>query len=200
MSHAVILVAVECDESEILDAVSEQMRPFDEKVGWFEDGTRWDWYVIGGRWDGYLAGKNYMRRSEIDLSEIAAYRTKELKETYSKAMADFPEHREFIYGVKPDDTEESYIKERIIGGFPTFAAFLQEHVWHERARMGWFGCDTATECEIAGKKDVKRCFYRGEEFRIVSHQNDPKWPEKFYPRFVDPLDPETWLVVVDYHV
>lgn len=87
-----------------------------------------------------------------------------------------------------------------------FYAFLRERHWHEGLRLGWLGCNADTECEIKHADDpdvlTRRCLTIGNEnSRIVTWQEPWElWKENFVKRFIDPLKPETVLVVVDYHV
>jgi len=75
---------------------------------------------------------------------------------------------------------------------------------HETARLGFFGCPAATECEKAGRKDAPewKCIFKHKDgSKVVSWNSDEEsWQMKFYDRFIRPLPPETVLAVVDYHV
>jgi hypothetical protein len=42
MSHAVVIVAIDGSDPRQLEAVTRQMEPFDERDGWFTEGSRWD--------------------------------------------------------------------------------------------------------------------------------------------------------------
>lgn len=198
MSHASVLVAVDCDESGIEDAVTKQMEPFDENGTCFRNGSRWDYWLIGGRYAGRLMGKNFMRRSELCLDAMLRERQIERRAWYAEAMREHPNTRAVIYELSPDETEDSYVAK----AYPLTAyAFLRNRRWNEHERLGWFGCSTSTECERAGK-ERKRCLCRDKKTgaAIISWGGDVRWNEKFYDRFVRDLDSQTWLVMVDYHV
>ena len=71
------------------------------------------------------------------------------------------------------------------------------------------GGDDLAEEEAAGLKNpddpetlTRRCVTIGDENARVVVWNEPWeiWKDAFTKRFVDPLPPETVLVVVDYHV
>jgi hypothetical protein len=60
--------------------------------------------------------------------------------------------------------------------FSTFAVITKNGVWHEPARMGWWA--------------------------VTHDETEPEdvWESKFVKRFVKPLDPEDWIVLVDCHI
>lgn len=221
MSHASLLVAVEVvdptDRGEIEAAVSFQMEPYDEKGEWFRDGSRWDWWVIGGRFTGLLSDydprKDPRNWSACPLCHGTGTRPggrEEFGEEWfsatkgcngcggtGKAMnwtfADFGGDIVQVKDLKPGQAKPAY-------------AFLCERHWHEGERMGFFGMPAATECELKAGGDpdvmVRRCLTIGDEdARVVTWQEPPEvWDQEFVKRFIEPLKPETVLVVVDYHV
>jgi len=106
--------------------------------------------------------------------------------------------RSIVYGIKPDETEASFV-ERC--GHVSAYAFLRELHWNERQRMGFFGMPTATECERKGENEIRRCKTQMGEASIVTWNEDPDiWTKSFEQRFFTPLPEGTWLVVVDYHI
>lgn len=210
MSHAVVLVAVECPQDQIKEAVADQMAPFDESGEWFKNGSRWDWYVIGGRYNGFLGGENVINASRIDLDKMRDEQVKDAEENYNLWAQDKERSepiKEMCYGVKAGENLEQFIRRTVTGnGFPVPYAFLADRNWHEKNRMGWFACPTATECERDGKK-VKKCLhwakYQGKPCSTVTWQeSDEQWGERFYDRFIKPLagKENVWLVAVDFHV
>jgi hypothetical protein len=206
MSHAALLCAIEGQREDIPRLVAHEMAPFDENNECFRKASRWDWWIIGGRWDGYLLGHNVIRRDEIDLQAMRERIVQDLQASYVAAEAEEKlgvTGRLLVYGIEAGESEAAYVRRRTpTCSFPRFWAFLRNRRWNEKKRMGWFGCETATECEIAGK-DVKRCLVRNTatEAAIVSWgDDDTTWQDKFFDRFVRDLEPETLLVVVDYHV
>lgn len=204
MSHAAVLIALDptADEANVEDLVAEQMAPFSEGGDWFRDGSRWDWYVIGGRYSGRLNGKDVIRLREFDLATFRREQVARAEDRWEAAQKDRPEVRDFIYGLKPEDTRDTLVAEAESLNFYVPYAFLRNMRWDESNRMGWFGCATATECENKGK-DVNRCLWRDQKSEVLlCSWNEPheQWREKFHERFIAPLDPDTLLVVVDYHV
>lgn len=197
VSHASLLVALDSVPADLEEAIAFQMTPFDENEGWFADGSRWDWYTIGGRSDAYLAQGNVIQRKDIDLASLGTRRREELAKCWRKAQGEKLEHREWLYGVKPDEMLDDFLGRH--AAFPAHYAFLRNRVWHEHERMGWFGGTAATECEQQGK-DVHICTHEKDGARIISWGGSDSWDKMFYPRFVEPLSPETLLVTVDYHV
>jgi hypothetical protein len=212
MSHAVILVAVECAEDEVEEAVAEQMEPFDENGKWFRNGSRWDWYQIGGRWSGYFAGEDIVRVGDIGQERFEAAKRRKARETYEAAVKEQAEMSSetlrLIYGFDPGIvSKEAFVESKMkCGWFPTAHAFLANRRWNEGGRMGWFGCNTATECEVKGKgkNKVRRCLTiadRKSGARVITWNEDGEtWNSKFYKRFISKLGPKTFLVAVDYHV
>lgn len=117
--------------------------------------------------------------------------------------------RSEIYGLRPDDTLETLTKRResqLLTGF----AFLKDRRWCEQGRLGWFGGRAPTECEIKaldrGEDYQGRCLHTCPTTgaQIVSwgedDEDEGRWYQLYWPRFIRSLPPETVLVVVDYHV
>jgi hypothetical protein len=211
MSHASCLVAIEPTE-DVQAAVSYQMEPFDEGAEWFRDGSRWDWWVEGGRYAGRFCGSNRIALGQIKKDDLIAYRKRNLAQSYEEAEAEIArnggEHVKMFCGFDPREIDrETYISRADTIWFPAFYAFLRNRHWNEGERLGWFGGTTATECERKNPEDVdiavNRCLTKDEATgaRIVVW-NEPweLWEQHFYHRFIEPLPPETLLVVVDYHV
>jgi len=199
MSHAVVLVAVECKEHDIEDAIQFQMEPFDEKDECFRNGSRWDWWVIGGRWKGCLMGHNFTTRKELSRAKWELEREEEARADFRKGMEDDEKLRSLCWGITPGMTEDEYAaKHKPI----YFGAFLHNRHWHENERLGWFGGTAKSECQIGREEVLKgKCLVKDEKTgaQIVGW-NDDKWQAKFWDRFIEPLAPDTWLVAVDYHV
>lgn len=90
--------------------------------------------------------------------------------------------------------------------FKAAYAFLRERHWHEGERMGWFGAPARTECEMKNPNNpeslTRRCVTTGDENAKIVVWNEPHeiWEQSYFQRFIKPLDQDTVLVVVDYHV
>ena len=205
MSHASLIVALDGDLSPdaIHEAVAYQMLPFDEDGQWFADGSRWDWWVIGGRYSGLFAGRDVILRRDLDLTDVSVARRRKWADIYAEAMASESPHRNFLYGIKDGDTDvNAFLERRETEEGPLCAfAFLRNRVWHESSRMGWFGDDVKTECEIAAPDaDTHICIHEKDGAKIVSWGKSEYFAPRFYSRFIKRLPPETALVCVDYHV
>jgi hypothetical protein len=205
MSHATVLVAVPPD-GDMEEHVSAAMRPFDENGEWFSDGSRWDWFTIGGRWNNYMFPGNIIQVKNIAPNQFIERKRQRAEETWAEMQKEDDKRLlKLIYGFDEKATKEDVLNDALRSWFPTHYAFLHEKKWHERSRMGWFGCDAKTECEIRGDNPkVARCKAASKnapEAYIVSWGDDSaSWDLKFYNRFIQPLPPETVLVTVDYHV
>ena len=70
-------------------------------------------------------------------------------------------------------TKAEYLRRQAIW---TTYAVVDENGWHAPGRMGWFGCSDET----------------------AEAQRD--WDENFRARFVDALDPDDAVVIVDCHI
>lgn len=200
MSHAIVLTVI-APKGDPEKLVAYQMEPFDENGEWFRNGSRWDWWVIGGRYEGRLLGKNIVKRSELNRLEVEKRLEAESRKEYQDIMADksIPaDMRPLLTGIKAGETEDDYVaKHRNF----YFYAFLRNRTWHENDRLGFWGGTAATECERVGKDAVGKCLAEDKETGAkVICWKDPEWPQKFWPRFIEHVEPDERLVIVDYHV
>lgn len=212
MSHASIIVAIDPAHNCLVDgdlnqAIAWEMEPFDENGEWFRAGSRWDWWTVGGRYSGKFCGENIILVKDLSPNKYLAYQEKEFRDCYLESLKEKDQGmRTFIYGVNQGESEADYVKRKTQGSwFPASFAFLKDRKWHETARLGFFGCTTATECERDGKlsKPEMKCLVKDEQTgsQIVSwNSDDETWRLKFHDRFIKHLSPDTQLVVVDYHV
>ncbi len=221
MSHACVLVAVDVvnpsDRAEIEAAVQFQMEPYDEGGEWFADGSRWDWYQIGGRFTGYLSDydprKDERNMERCDTCGGTGVRPNGLAE-FGQEWFDgnngcngcHGKGRRLAYSFRPFDGDVLQVKQLSATHAKAASAFLRERHWHEAQRMGWFGSTIASECELKAGDDpdvlTRRCVTTGNENARIIVWNEPWeiWEREFKKRFLEPLKPETVLVVVDYHV
>lgn len=221
MSHACVLVAVDVDPSDrvaVEEAVQLQMAPYDENDHWFRDGSRWDWYVIGGRFTGQLSDydpsedpRNMETCSTCGGTGIRPGGLAEFGQAWFDGCKGcngcHGEGRRLAWNFVPfagDIVRVKYVSREHL---KACSAFLHEHHWHEAERLGWFGTSAATECEIKAKDDpdvlTRKCSVTtGNENARIVVWNEPWeiWSERFVKRFIEPLRPDTTLVVVDYHV
>lgn len=144
---------------------------------------KWDWWEIGGRWTNLLLLKDgneaeFGKIRNIDFQGIEERNIQERKSIWqkyinSKGTKD-DKLLKFIYGIRKDDTEKTFIERGT--KFNTFSVIDKEGKWHERATMGWFGMDDGTE------------------------EQEREWESNFYKNFIEPLDEEDGIVIVDCHI
>lgn len=79
--------------------------------------------------------------------------------------------------MKTTFTEEDLLRDyRFHWEWSTYAVIDEKGEWHEKATMGWFGCDN-------GDQDDTRA-----------------WRKFFRRDHLDNTDPDTWIVIVDCHI
>lgn len=167
-------------------------------ISTYNPNSKWDWYSIGGRWPGQLRLKSGQavdsaRAGLVDWDAMfspdpkAAAKNAEFWDEY--VLGNIPEGVEdadkYLYAkfgfvlYRPEyylefyGTKEDYV--RRMGLWSTYAV-LDDKGWHEPGAMGWFGRSAAT---AESKKD---------------------WEDNFRSRFIDTLDPEDRVVVIDCHI
>lgn len=193
-------------DDEVFEAAKEDYGNLDEDgnyVSTYNPDSKWDWYEVGGRWDGSLILKEGGSTDEDYAGQIdwdAMFRLSPERREYlsafwdeyvlgklpagmldrsAKEVDDYLEGRfGFImykreYYLERYEDKEEYL--RRMGTWTTYAV-LDENGWHAPGEMGWFGCSDET----------------------AEAQRD--WEENFRARFVDTLDPEDTVVIVDCHI
>jgi hypothetical protein len=176
----------------------------------YNQDSRWDWYEIGGRWTGALKLKkgkygevgsaglmtpdaspgtcDQAMKKDIDWDRMNSG-TKEQIEHHKRFWAVYvlggkPENEKekkfsqgFVY--KPEyykeryKTVENYVKSVV--SFSTYAV-LKDGEWHGKGEMGWFGC--------------------GNE----SHDEALDYELNFMKKFIDGLDKNEMITMVDCHI
>jgi hypothetical protein len=197
----------------IMGAVQHQMEPFDENGSWFREGSRWDWWTIGGRYDGRLLGENVIQRSRLtqeSMDSAAEARVRGWWPEYEKERNERGNDSPWMKMVwdLPDDATLDAEIAKAKGKRISAWAFLRNRRWCEGGRMGFFGQRTITECDAKARNQVGeeytgRCIHEDKESgaKVVTFQEEgDDWSAKFYDRFIADLPPDTFLVVVDYHV
>lgn len=161
--------------------------------------SKWDWYEVGGRWSDELILKDGSRADSAKAKDIdwdAMYSLTPLaRAQLSKKWDDIAcgpddkEHGEYLikeygpfhapkealirrYG-SGEEGKAAYLKACAVW---TAYAVLDQAGWHEAGEMGWFGISAADE-----------------EAQI-------KWRDGFRKAFVDTLDPEDEVTIVDLHI
>jgi len=172
--------------------------------------AKWDWYQIGGRWSGLLKLKpNATSGQKGDRSwtnkdkiipecKVDSVKVKDIdfsidKEEYEKSIrfwelkveGDTPRNKQEEEIVENDwykkehyieryDSKEEYAK--LTNEFGTYAVITPDGIWHSKGDMGWWGCSSETNEEAK------------------------KWNKSFKETFIDNVDPEWTLTVVDCHI
>ena len=159
--------------------------------------AKWDWYVVGGRWSGYFTKKagaegeigepgvmtppvtdetlaDVIKVKDIDweaMDKVEKERRGKLYDEYD-AKTNTP----FIWSKAEVEALTTLSREDYQNRPISHAthAVLHSGEWYERGEMGWWG--------------------------IVSNETDEKvWDEKFQS-FIDSLDPESEVTIVDCHI
>lgn len=160
--------------------------------------SKWDWYAVGGRWPGQLRLTNgapvdsalsrfvdwdamFAPKPMIDVKNAEFWDEYVLgkipegvedEDEYLRTKFGFIFYRREYY-LEFYGTREEYV--RRMGIWHTFAV-VDEKGWHEPGEMGWFGCSGETP---ESKKD---------------------WEDNFRARFIDTLDPDDKVTIVDCHI
>lgn len=218
MSHALVIAALSADQIREHDgiegAIGFQMEPFNENGEWFSDGSRWDYWGIGGRYSGRLLGKDVCHRRDLTIEAMDAAAESRVREWWPRFQDDLAKHGADSSIVRicwgstgnvPVSLEDEIAKAKAkrLSAY----AFLKDRRWYEGERMGWFGASARTECEIKAADDglqfEGRCINTCEQTgaKIVTWNEDGEvWGERYFPRFILNLPPDTTLAAVDYHV
>lgn len=116
----------------------------------------------------------------IDAKEITVEEARVLYRQQPRvAAADADkEFRGYIFGCVVEDAARSLDDVRAEARnstIPAFALLDLDGNWHEKGRMGWFGCSSETDESTA-------------EYRKRANE------------YLDALDPEAWVITVDVHI
>ncbi len=187
---------------------------------WWGDSTynpksKWDWFEIGGRWAGSLKLKKDVKKSDYDEPNFSwGWDEKAKKEILKEGLVDSAKKEDIDFSMdkevykrslrfwelkveekKPKnkkeeemmefswDKKEYYIKKykdketyaRLESSFSAYVV-LKDGVWFESGQMGWFGCGGATP------------------------EEEGKFQEDFYDKFIKDLPNETLITIVDCHI
>ena len=167
------------------------------RISTYNRDSKWDWYVEGGRWTGLLKlkdGDNVDSAKAKDIDWDAMYGITKEQEEYQRKF-----WRAYVLNEKETDPELNewykekvgftyYKREYFTDKFGTVEEYIK-HVsrwntyavvdckgWYAPGEMGWFGVSTESEDE------------------------DIEWSKKFKEKFVDTLDPEDVITIVDCHI
>lgn len=167
------------------------------------DDAKWDWYEIGGRWAGFFIPKkdsdsgkkgkisllvndkdkeDFLTNERVDVIKIKDIDWSAMEEAEKERRAKYydeqmakPKNNRFVWSETPEAdekaTKEEYINRPI---FHSTFAILHKGRWYERGNMGWFG--------------------------IATNEKDTGVWEEEWRKFVENLDPETEVTIVDCHI
>ena len=117
-------------------------------------------------WDATLGDVRAQRREYWKETEAKRKKAEEMNEDPKQVAG----YLDMVFGVKPDDTEETYVARAYIGTF----AVLKDGTWYERGQMGWWGV-------------------------VIDETDHDEWMKKWW-ELVTGLDGETWVHVYDCHI
>lgn len=187
-------------EAELPKTIARYSRNDAGDYGYYHNpNAKWDWYSIGGRWAGFFTMKDdkggilgepswtneneeiainkadQAFKSDIDFEGMRAERNADAWKWWRKYEAEKDEGNTMLpylsYGVKEDDTKESYIARQT--NITTFAV-IKEGKWYERGEMGWWGMTT-------------------------NEKDNTEWQREF-DALLESLPDDTLLTVVDCHI
>ena len=151
----------------------------------YNSNAKWDWYEIGGRWNGYLRAKgertNSARIADIDFGLDMEVYEKSLR-FWDVAVEHKPAHPdEKFFTIFKEDYYHKYYGDRenyakVQASFSTHAVITPDGEWHERGEMGYFGFSAETPEEAAD------------------------WDKHYIERFIDGVDKNLMLTIVDCHI
>jgi len=194
------------------------------KYGYYENpNAKWDWYKIGGRWEKMLLHKNGSKVNSLKVKELDFNNMK--RENHKAALKDWdfflsfypdgkvklpkrswksilsddkiknkqafywdqPEMKEwnifknakdaFILDINVYDcSKEKFIEIAEKACLETYAVITKDGKWNSPGSMGWFG------------------------FSSESFDESIKWKTEFYNRFIENLDKNETITIVDCHI
>lgn len=189
------------DEGAVFELVEkeyeDELNGDGDLISTYNPQSKWDWYEIGGRWKGRLRMKNGY---PVDSAPAGLV---DWDAMFSPKVSAVAKNREFwdeyVLGKVPGGVEkENYLREKYPYEFyrPEYYlkrygtkgeyirrlslwathAVVDEKGWHEPGRMGWFGCSNATP------------------------ESERDWEDNYRSRFIDTLDPDDRVILVDCHI
>lgn len=190
------------DEEAVFRLVEEdydgELNEDGDLISTYNPDSKWDWYEVGGRWEGQLLLKtgapvdaapaglvDWDAMFSPDPADVAKSEAFWDEYVLGKIPEGVEDADKYLYGkfgfvfYRPEyylefyGTKEEYV--RRMGLWSTYAV-VDEEGWHEPGEMGWFGCSGATA------------------------ESKKKWEDEFRARFIDTLDPEDRVCVIDCHI
>jgi len=166
----------------------------------YNKACKWDWWVIGGRWQGMLRLEHGKEGKQGEFSVLAVdpeykpfwidqakygdidwqymrndpEKLLHLKLEWLQAMAEELPLRKPQYYLDRYGTEKEWIRRNM--KFSTFAVITDDGKWHEVGEMLYWGISTE------------------------SHDDQRNWTESYWEAFLEGLDPDTLITIVDCHI
>jgi len=182
------------DEIEFCD--EDEIGSFGEVYSTRNPKSKWDWWVDGGRYGGLLLVKsavtkdypeswncsgreaiegyswvNSAKFKDIQWDLMAQRNTEDRIRYWNEAQGMDDFIRNIQYGIKTGMTRDEYVNQPY--RFLTFAALMPDGEWYEKGEMGWWSS---------------------------ASNEEESWDDKYRERFMDNINPEWILTIVDCHI
>lgn len=153
----------------------------------YNPNSKWDWYEVGGRWSYILKRKDGHFVNECLVSELDLTPDQEAYNNAIRFWEIIIEGQPLKYGEEMPFTiyrkeyyldryknKETYAK--VCSNVTTFAVITPDGKWYEKGEMGWFGCSSET------------------------HDESLDWDLHYQERFIDNVDQNLTITIVDCHI
>lgn len=159
--------------------------------------SKWDWYSVGGRWQGYFVtrkagllgepgvfgSRSLLNPEQVDVTRVSDIDWEAMKQAHVEEMMRWytecgPDQLlSWEDGIKKSDVTAEQWRERAETQWApaTHSICDPDKGWLEREKMGWFGVGFDTEMTY-------------EQWVIA------------WKQYIDALDPETVVAIVDCHI
>lgn len=184
---------------EFLQKYGNYSKDSDGNLGYMTNlNSKWDWYQIGGRWAGMLKlkkGRSGIRGDKSwghkeDPYASGGVDSALVKDIDFKAMNEDPNERKSLeenwdevmsgkgmykseYYLNRYKTKEEYVRVNML--FSTHA-ILKDGEWFEAGQMGMFGCSSESD------------------------EEGNAWTKNFFKKFIEKLNPDDRITIVDCHI
>lgn len=195
-----------CIHEEDYEEFAEEYHGYrqDEEGNWYYEhnpDARWDWWVVGGRWPNKLKTKD---GRAVDVAKVKDIKESCLKDLHTYAVLTKDEWYERSklgwWAVSYVDKDSQcmcapeYITQKEL-------QTLEEDKWigdkYKEAvltHINHLYVPKNNRYELPEGTEVPSEVMEIDFFREIS------WKHDFYDRFIKDLDPETYLVMIDYHI
>lgn len=140
-------------DEELYEAYKDEDDEYDENgnhLTTYNPNSKWDWYSIGGRWNKMLLVNKDIGYCVEDMQDIGLFGC-----FNSKEEDNAPEGFKWVNSARIGDIEFKKMEQMTAGPFITWA-LVDENMWIEQGKMGWWALNDATESsESAFKRHLK---------------------------------------------